>query len=240
MGDVLRIAEQFGPTIQGEGPSAGRLAVFIRTSGCNLDCGWCDTPYTWDWERYDREQEQTRVYPRDLAGWVTSTAPSDSLVVFTGGEPLLQESGLFTVAAITRDTRPDLTFEIETNGTRAPGIDWLTIGTRFNVSPKLANSGVNQDRRIIPGTLATYAALARYNHTVCFKFVATAPDDLVEVDHLVAAFRIPACTVWIMPEGRNPDTLTTRTIQLAEAVITRGYNLTPRLHINIWGDQRGR
>ena len=62
----LRVNEIFGPTFQGEGPHAGQSAVFLRTSGCNLNCSWCDTPYTWDWERYDREAETHPMAPNEV------------------------------------------------------------------------------------------------------------------------------------------------------------------------------
>ena len=57
---VLVVAEVFGPTFQGEGPSAGRRAMFLRLGRCNLDCAWCDTPYTWDWSRFDPAVELHR------------------------------------------------------------------------------------------------------------------------------------------------------------------------------------
>ncbi|MGH3922689.1 MAG: 7-carboxy-7-deazaguanine synthase QueE, partial [Pseudonocardiaceae bacterium] len=65
----LLIAEQFGPTFQGEGPSVGQQALFIRLSSCNLSCSWCDTPYTWDWTRFDPRVESRRVPAEDLLAW---------------------------------------------------------------------------------------------------------------------------------------------------------------------------
>ncbi|RKN55078.1 7-carboxy-7-deazaguanine synthase QueE, partial [Streptomyces klenkii] len=91
----LIVAERFGvdrPTFQGEGPSMGEPAVFIRLSRCNLSCGWCDTPWTWDWERYDPRAESAGHSVEDLAAWALG-APT-GLVVVTGGEPLLQQRQL--------------------------------------------------------------------------------------------------------------------------------------------------
>lgn len=84
----LLVAETFGdarPTFQGEGPSAGTPAVFIRLSRCNLACSWCDTKYTWDWAHYDPRKESARLGVTDLAEWALSLPPG--LVVITGGEP---------------------------------------------------------------------------------------------------------------------------------------------------------
>ena len=57
----LAVSEIFGPTLQGEGPSSGRRAMFLRLAGCNLSCSWCDTAYTWDWSRYDKKAEVTMM-----------------------------------------------------------------------------------------------------------------------------------------------------------------------------------
>ena len=91
----LLVAETFGdkkPTFQGEGPSCGTPAVFIRLSRCNLTCSWCDTKYTWDWEHYDPRKESARLGVTALAEWALALSPG--LVIITGGEPLLQQPKL--------------------------------------------------------------------------------------------------------------------------------------------------
>ena len=59
--DDLVVAEIFGPTWQGEGPSAGQVAAFVRLGLCNLTCAWCDTAYTWDRSRFDLRAELRRM-----------------------------------------------------------------------------------------------------------------------------------------------------------------------------------
>jgi 7-carboxy-7-deazaguanine synthase len=96
--DSLVIAECFGdtfPTFQGEGPSSGTPALFIRLSRCNLTCGWCDTRFTWDWKNYDPRSESARRTAGDLAAWATDA--DVEMVVITGGEPWLQQQGLITL-----------------------------------------------------------------------------------------------------------------------------------------------
>src|SRR5437588_8479601 len=117
----LLVAECFGPTFQGEGPSAGQQAMFIRLTRCNLSCPGCDTPYTWDWSRFDPAVESRRIAADELIAWCLES--STQLVVITGGEPLLQQRGLAPlVASLTHAGRR---VEIETNGTRTPGPDLL-------------------------------------------------------------------------------------------------------------------
>jgi 7-carboxy-7-deazaguanine synthase len=227
----LTVSEVFGPTVQGEGPSAGRRAVFVRLALCNLDCRWCDTAYTWDWAHFDRKAETHRATVEHVADQVADRARWRDLVVITGGEPLVQLSALADLLATLGHS---WSCEVETNGTIRPGP--CTRLARWNVSPKLAHSGVARQRAWVPEALAAFAELPG----TAFKFVATQPADLDEVDELVALVGIEPSQVWIMPEGCDADTVTRRLGVLADDVIDRGYNLTGRLHVMVWGDQRGR
>jgi len=228
--DELVVAEVFGPTFQGEGPSIGRRAGFVRLGRCNLDCAWCDTPYTWDWERYDPAEELRRESVPSVMAQLDSMAPE--IVVVTGGEPLLQQRRLIPLieACATRGWP----VEIETNGTIVPDDRIVGLVGQWNVSPKLANSGVPHDKRIRPDALAVLTATGR----AVFKFVATQAADLDEVANLVDTHGLEP--VWIMPEGTDPTALLERSRQLADPVLARGWNFTPRLHVLLWGDQRGR
>lgn len=185
----LPVVEKFGPTLQGEGPSAGRLALFLRLGGCNLTCSWCDTPYSWDGKRFDLRKEITRVPVVDLAEWAAEHP--HAIIVLTGGETLLHQGtdAWRSWMAVLRHTTRRV--EIETNGTITPkpvslGVPRLS----FNVSPKLENSGVAEDRRIIPDALEAFADLS-HRDRARFKFVATGPDDLEEIAALVERFHIP-------------------------------------------------
>ena len=225
----LVVSEVFGPTFQGEGPSLGRRAGFIRLGRCNLSCSFCDTPYTWDWEHHDPAKELSRIDVSELAHQVR--AMHVPLVVVTGGEPLLQQSHL---AVFLSELHPSHDVEIETAGTLAPSDDLVSLVTRFNVSPKLSNSGMPVERRYKPDVLRALQA----THKAAFKFVVSDEQSLVEVAAIVDECRLH--DVWVMPEGVTPDGVTARSRELAEAVLARGWNLTTRLHVLLWGDERGR
>jgi 7-carboxy-7-deazaguanine synthase len=227
---VLTVAEVFGPTLQGEGPSVGRRCAFVRLGGCNLDCAWCDTPYTWDWRRYRPEEELRRVDAGDVASAVEEMGVD--MLVITGGEPLLQARALMPLleAAGERGWR----VEVETNGTVAPPPFLTRLVTAFNVSPKLANSGIAEAERIRPAPLAALRATGR----AVFKFVVTSPADLDEVAALATAHRLEP--VYVMPEGTSAEIVLARMRELAGPALAHGFHLTPRLHILLWGDRRGR
>jgi 7-carboxy-7-deazaguanine synthase len=226
----LVVSEVFGPTFQGEGPSIGRRAGFVRLGRCNLTCTWCDTPYTWDWDRYDPAVELHRV-PTDMVV-EQLVAMTPEVVVVTGGEPLLQQRRLVPLVQACVDRGWDV--EIETNGTRVPGTGLVPLVAQWNVSPKLANSGVDVADRIRPDALAALRDTGR----AVFKFVADDESDLDEIAALVGEHDL--APVWVMPEGTDPATLTERARRLAQPVLDRGWNLTARLHVLLWGDERGR
>jgi 7-cyano-7-deazaguanosine (preQ0) biosynthesis protein QueE len=227
---TLVVSEVFGPTFQGEGPTLGRRAAFVRLGRCNLDCTWCDTPYSWDWDRYDPAVELSERPFGDVVAEVE--AMGVDRVVITGGEPLLQQQRLqpFLDAAVTRGWA----VEIETNGTIAPTAATVAAVERFNVSPKTSNSGVASDRAVVPDALAALVASGK----AAFKFVATGVADLDEIAALVDAHGL--APVYVMPEGTDAATVTAGGKALADAVAARGWHLTTRLHILLWGNQRGR
>lgn len=231
--DTLVVAETFGATFQGEGPSAGRRASFIRLGGCNLACTFCDTPYTWDATRHDLRRELTRRPVDEVVAEVT--APGVGLVVITGGEPLLHQHQPGWRRLLAGLTAAAVRIEIETNGTLVPAqASGLVDG--FNVSPKLRNSQQPDEERIKEDALRWFAADTRAE----FKFVCVGPGDLDEVDALVDTHRLPRQRVWIMPEGTRADAVLRRAHALAGPVLDRGYNLSLRQHVLLWGPERGR
>jgi 7-carboxy-7-deazaguanine synthase len=226
----LAVSELFGPTLQGEGPSAGRLASFIRLSGCPLSCQWCDTPWTWDWTRFDRHAERHGMTTADALSWALDQPAR--LIVITGGEPLLQARQVALLSAALTEAGTQV--EIETSGTIAPPPALAIEGVTFNVSPKLANSGMPAARRIREKALLALAASGKAR----FKFVVTGPADLDEIAGLEHAYGL--APVWVMPEGTSSGTVLDGMRSLAEAVIDRGWNLSTRLQVLLWEDTRGR
>ncbi|MFD3938197.1 7-carboxy-7-deazaguanine synthase QueE [Streptomyces sp. NPDC058611] len=229
----LIVAECFGveqPTFQGEGPSCGTPALFIRLSRCNLTCAWCDTKYTWDWKRFDPVKESRRQTVADLLAWALSSPVG--LVVITGGEPMLQQPKL--IPLVRGLLAAGRRVEFETNATVAPAPALLVEGVRFNASPKLANSGLAGDRRIVPAALEVLAASGR----AVFKFVTRTVAELDEIDLLVRRYGLDP--VYVMPEGITPDGQIAAMRVLADAVAARRWHLAPRLHVLAFSDLRGR
>jgi 7-carboxy-7-deazaguanine synthase len=227
---TLRVAELFGPTLQGEGPSAGQRALFVRLSGCNLDCGWCDTPYTWDWRRFSPEEQVTEMAVADVASW--AVGQDTDLVVVTGGEPLVQQRRLGGL--VTQLAAAGRRVEVETNGTIAPDDHLIASISTFNVSPKLSGSGVPAHRRLRPMALQAFRDCGK----AVFKFVITGPADIQELAELQADLSLDP--VWVMPEGTTESAVLAGMRELAEPALAHGWNLSPRLHVLLWGDERGR
>ncbi|MFJ1954589.1 7-carboxy-7-deazaguanine synthase QueE [Streptomyces microflavus] len=229
----LLVAECFGfevPTFQGEGPSCGHPALFIRLSRCNLTCTKCDTKYTWDRSQFDLRKESTRWTAADLLAWATSSPVE--LVVITGGEPLLQQVRL--VPLVRGLLAAGKRVEFETNGTLAPVPELVVEGVRFNVSPKIASFGVDEAKSVVPAALEAFAASGR----AAFKFVASSVADLDRIAELADTHRL--APVWVMPEGTTADAITATTRVLADAVAARHWHFTTRLHVLAFADARGR
>lgn len=229
--DTLPVSEIFGPTFQGEGPSSGRLAAFIRLGGCNLTCRDCDTPYTWDASRFDLRAELTAM----TTGEILARLPAAPLVVISGGEPTMYRDRP-AMAGLLRELSAHRV-EVETNGTLDPYPmdEWTNV--RFNVSPKLDGPMSDDpfDRRIRPDALTRYAQLARYGRAV-WKLVVDGPESVVQALALVDTFNVPRHRVWFMPAGTTITDTVGRARVVADLALWAGVNLTLRQHILLWPD----
>jgi organic radical activating enzyme len=195
----------------------------------------CDTKYTWDWERYDRKTEVVELEVERVVERARVLAASGVRnIVLTGGEPLLQQVELGRLAGELR--RDGFRLEVETNGTIQPSAAVAEAIDQWNVSPKLETSDnpLRARRRAAP--LSWFAA----QPNAWFKFVVTSDADLVEIDELVTSLSVPSTQVILMPEGTDASSQLAGGRWLADACRERGYRLGSRLHVLLWGADRGR
>jgi 7-carboxy-7-deazaguanine synthase len=224
----MKIAEIFY-SIQGEGMLAGVPSVFVRTSGCNLRCTWCDTPYT-SWAPEGREMSIEEIL-REVRAY-----PAGRHVVVTGGEPMMFEE----TVELTRALGVHVT--IETAGTiyRPVKCDLMSI------SPKLANStpgdredgrwAAQHDRlRYQPPVLKELISEYEYQ----LKFVVSSPEDLGEIERVIEEIGARRDRVVLMAEGTDARTIHDRAQWIAEVSKREGFRYSPRLHIDLWGNRRG-
>ncbi len=235
MSDTLPIAETF-ISIQGEGKRTGLPSFFIRLSGCNLRCGWCDTPHaSWNPERTPRTIESLVNEARDAG--VTE-------VVITGGEPMM-----FPGVTILSNALAKAGFRntIETAGTVYASV----ACSLMSISPKLANSTpVEGDPRDPGGVWRLRHEERRINVPVLqrlldehpdrqLKFVVSNPAEFGEIQSLLAALSgVRPEDVLIMPEGiASPPP--GATVWIVKEAIARGWRYCHRLHLDLFGHRRG-
>jgi 7-carboxy-7-deazaguanine synthase len=230
-GPTLRVAEIFA-SVQGEGFLTGTPSVFVRTSGCNLRCGYCDTRYaSWlpEGEMLSIEQIAARVF--DLRR---------DHVVLTGGEPMLLES-LVPLAALLRRSGRHIT--IETAGT----VDRPVACDLMSISPKLSNSDPPGDtaggwhirhrsRRCVPEVIRRL--VRDYEYQV--KFVVDSPASCEELQRYLEQFpEIRRDRALLMPEGTDATVLAERASWLEPFCRDRGLHYCPRRHVEWFGSRRG-
>jgi len=223
----VKIAEIFY-SIQGEGVLLGVPSVFVRTSGCNLRCTWCDTPYT-SWQ-----PEGENLSLDDITARVTGFNAAH--VVVTGGEPMIAPD---IVDLTSRLRQAGLHITIETAGTFYTAVECDLM----SISPKLSNSTPHEREG---GRWAAQHDRLRYQPHVLkwlmesypyqLKFVISAPQEVSAMRLQLAA---PPSNIVLMPEGTTRDLLRDRAVWLAEICKNEGYRFSPRLHIDLWGDRRG-
>jgi 7-carboxy-7-deazaguanine synthase len=228
----VKICEIFH-SIQGEGKLVGVPSVFVRASGCNLRCVWCDTPYA-SWDPEGEEWPVDRIVER-VASYGTQH------VVLTGGEPMIMPD-IEPLAHSLRERGHHITIETAATVWKPVAVDLASL------SPKLSNStpwereggrfaGAHERQRINVGVIQKFID---ESPDFQLKFVVSAESDLEEIDAIVKQLRgwRPA-DVQLMPEGVDAQTLASRMGWIGEVCKRTGYRVSPRLHVLMYGNRRG-
>lgn len=226
-------------TLQGEGVTAGKPAVFLRLQLCNLACGknggWkCDTGYTWDRDReeYWKEPEDwgyKETAQRIEEAWSGKFGNLDARrVVITGGEPMLQQG---KIAELLEDL-PGWSVEIETNGTIVP-LPALS-DCQINCSPKLSNSGNERRKRYKPEVLKHINSLPNS----WFKFVVTGTQGFEEIETIVEECGIDSKKILIMPEGQTTQEVEHHAEMVRDEALRRDLKLINRNQFIWFGPKR--
>ena len=244
----MRIAEIFY-SIQGEGLLAGVPSIFIRTSGCNLRCHWCDTPYA-SWKPEGPEMSIEEILKK-ISGWDCNH------IVLTGGEPMIAPE-LTELATVLKKQKKHIT--IETAGTILPNGIPCDLAS---ISPKLSNSTPPPERdpawakkheatRLKPEVISEWIR----NYPFQLKFVVSSELDLAEIKDLLSRLEtfvapphqsvrgeegppVPLHQILLMPEGIDVKTLAARSPWLVDICKREGFRFCPRLHIELFGNTRG-
>ncbi len=221
-------------SLQGEGELTGVPSVFVRTSGCNLRCNWCDTPYA-SWQPEGENLEIAEIVRR------VRSYPSKH-VVLTGGEPMIAPD-IHELAFQLKELGCHLT--IETAATVRPRGIACDLAS---LSPKLAHSAPDErlddawrrkheSLRRQPEVIADWIAAGDYQ----LKFVVSSESDVAEIEELLrdTLCVVPPHKVLLMPEGTTLEGLRARAGWLSELCKARGYRYAHRLHVELYGNRRG-
>lgn len=266
--NVLADVSEVFSSVQGEGAYALHPSIFFRFHRCNLRCVWCDTKYTWDETHPEyndfkslsipqavktlRELQVIGLDPQMRADVVArygeDVPPSfernrlDNLV-FTGGEPLLWRRYILELLPVIQEHFA--TIEFETNGTLPPlsnNLSW-EYDIHYNVSPKLPHAGNEGLKTINPLAIRAFVETERTR----WKFVADDPYQNLEttgsllgwVGMLTEQYDVSRDDIWLMPLGETQQQLLQSAPGVKAFAEEHGLRFTDRLHVHMWGAERG-
>lgn len=232
MSDTIRIAEIFGPTIQGEGALIGQPTVFVRTGGCDYRCSWCDTPYAVDSEF---RKEWKPMSAAEIFAEIEKLSGGKPLMVsLSGGNPAIQN--LEPLIRLGREK--GYSFTMETQGSIAQ--DWFALLDTLTLSPKPPSSGMKTDWGIFEKCLAE-------GPEISMKIVVFDEEDYKFAQG--AAARFPHLPLYLQAGNHTPppqkldmDGIMARMRWLSEKIANDNWHearVLPQLHVLMWGNQRG-
>ncbi len=230
---MLKVAEIFH-SIQGEGLYSGIPSVFIRLSGCNLRCTWCDTAYA-SWQPEGEQLSIAEIADR-LVAW-----PNTQHVVITGGEPYLFAEVADFVDLLKRVKKI---------------VTLVTAGSRFlstradlvSISPKLKNSLPSEKES--PAEFKMHSKSYRNNSAVLrfvreskevqFKFVVESKADVVEINEVLNAVSYDnSSMIFLMAQSLNADDLECNAAWVSDLCLELGWRYCDRMHLRLWDGRKG-
>ncbi|MFN4244667.1 MAG: 7-carboxy-7-deazaguanine synthase QueE [Brevinematia bacterium] len=213
----MRISEIF-ESIQGEGDTIGRIALFIRTQGCPLDCIWCDTKYSIPFDKgYEKDTSEI------VETIKTFVEKKNGIIIFTGGEPLYYQEEISKILS----SLPYTHVEFETSGIYLPIEDLAKY--KFNVSPKLSSSNLSGGSKIYQKIYSNLKIFSKLNSI--FKFVISHKEELKEVEWILENYELPKNRVFLMPQGISIDEILSRSEFILPFCIDKGLNYSSRLQV---------
>ena len=253
---MLPLCETFGPTIQGEGKRMGNVSYFIRFAGCNFRCSGfgceyetpegetrhgCDSWYSVDpafkkdWNYIDTYMDIVNRLENDMQDHKTRENYTKPDIVITGGEPLIHwKNDEFQKLLLYFVTR-DYNVTIETNASLDIVFDKpYQRKILFSMSVKLAVSGEPEHKRI---NIDSITNIIENSPESYFKFVVGAEENLEEITGILE--EVTAYTdVYLMPLGETRTEIDLTRKMVAEQALKYGFKYSPRIHIDIWNDDR--
>jgi 7-carboxy-7-deazaguanine synthase len=228
----MRLAEVFY-SIQGEGKLMGIPSAFVRVSGCNLRCVWCDTPYA-SWQPEGEDVSVGAILER------VAKFPGRHVVV-TGGEPMIMpEIGELCDALKAREYH--VTIETAATVFAPVKLDLASLSPKLSNSTPTEREGgrfarAHEEKRLNVGVIQQFIDLSP---DFQLKFVVCQPADLGEIRDLLGQLKgWSASDVQLMPEGTDSKTLDARSAWISEVCKQEGFRFCPRLHVLLYGNRRG-
>lgn len=244
---MLKVSEIF-VSIQGEGIDIGMPMSFVRFSGCNLNCQWCDTPYasskSSNFSEYSWKEILQKILKEKIRG-----------VCFTGGEPFIQPiEELFQLTKMLAKNRKFI--DVQTNGV-AYQQKFAPYISRFSISPKFPSSQVNKTNSIHFKTLQSYVDQHAKYENILFKFVIENENTIKDVFKLLdklKRIKQNAIPVIFQPQIDNK---TSQDINKQKILIKNlieneildnerrkkysnlNFRIIPQVHKILWGNKKG-
>ncbi len=214
---LIKFSEIF-VSIQGEGDSVGRLALFLRVQGCPLDCIWCDTKYSVPFEGGNE------LSSSELAELIKEFVESKGgIVIFTGGEPLFYQDAISEALSIYSPR----CVEFETSGIYLPSQQISKY--KFNVSPKLSGAKLSGGGKVYERIYENLREFAKLNSI--FKFVISYEHELEEVIGIQKKYGLPRERIFLMPEATTLEEMIDKSKFIIPFCLKHGFNYSPRLQV---------